>query len=334
MKPNLYKNILLLLLIVFAGKIASAHEIRPAYLQIDEQANQIHVLWKQPTMGEVGIKINPLISSISLPDSTAKVSITEVYLIKEWDFALPNTLLDHYTITIDGLQNTLTDVLVRITYKGGNNTTKLIHPADPQITLERPVKTVVPVWEYLQLGITHIWSGIDHLLFVFGLILLVQSRKKLLWTITSFTIAHSITLALAALGFIHVPPAPVEACIALSIMFVGIELIHHMQGRTGVASKFPWLVAFTFGLLHGLGFAGALVEVGLPDKAIPLALFLFNVGVEIGQLAFVLVVLSCIRAFRMYLKNVPSWTKWVPSYAIGSIAAFWFLERVINIIVY
>jgi hydrogenase/urease accessory protein HupE len=184
------------------------------------------------------------------------------------------------------------------------------------------------------LGIMHIWSGIDHLLFVFGLILLVQSRRKLLWTITSFTIAHSITLALAALGFIHIPPAPVEACIALSIMFVGIELIHNMQGRTGIASQFPWLVAFTFGLLHGLGFAGALVQVGLPDKAIPLALFLFNAGVEIGQLAFVVVVLSCIWVFRMYLKNVPSWTKWVPSYAIGSIAAFWFLERVINIIAY
>jgi hydrogenase/urease accessory protein HupE len=334
MRRNHWKNIGLLLLILFTGKVALAHEIRPAYLQIIERPNHIQVLWKQPTMGKVGIRINPVISSIALPDSKAKITVTELYFIKEWDLALPGSTLDQFSITISGLQNTLTDVLVRVTYRNGNITTKLIHPADPSITVDRPKKTVVPVWAYLQLGILHIWTGIDHLLFVFGLILLVPSRKKLIWTITSFTIAHSITLALAALGFIHVPGAPVEACIALSIMFVGVELIHKMQGRAGLASKFPWLVAFSFGLLHGLGFASALVQVGLPDKAIPLALFLFNAGVEIGQLAFVLVILSCIWTLRIFLRKLPSWIRWVPSYAIGSAAAFWFLERLINIIAY
>lgn len=334
MRRNHWKNIGLLLLILFTGKIALAHEIRPAYLQIIERGNQIQVLWKQPTMGEIGIRISPVISSIALADRKARISVTDVYLIKEWDISLANSALDKFTITIAGLQNTLTDVLVRITFKDGNTTTKLIHPSDPQVSVERPSKTVVPVWAYLQLGILHIWTGIDHLLFVFGLILLVPGKKKLLWTITSFTIAHSITLALAALGFIHVPPAPVEACIALSILFVGLELIHNMQGRPGLASRFPWLVAFTFGLLHGLGFASALSQVGLPDNAIPLALFLFNAGVEIGQLAFVLAVLSCIWVSRIFIRNMPSWMRWVPSYAIGSFAAFWFLERVINIIAY
>ena len=285
-------------------------------------------------MGEISIRIAPHLSNIQLWDSLAATSITESYFVKEWNLLAPDSALAHLTITIEGLENTISDVLVRITYKNGNTITKLIHPNNPQITVDRPSKTVLPVWEYLQLGIMHIWTGIDHLLFVFGLILLVKKRRKLVWTITSFTLAHSITLALATLGVIHIPSAPVEACIALSIMFVGVELIHNMQGRTGIASKFPWLVAFTFGLLHGLGFAGALAQVGLPDKAIPLALFLFNAGVEIGQLIFVFAMLSIIWMFRNYLKRAPLWMKWIPPYVIGSMAAFWFIERTTSIFIH
>jgi hydrogenase/urease accessory protein HupE len=311
-----------------------AHEIRPAYLEITEkQSNRIQVLWKQPSIGDFSIKITPQLSNIPLVESSSKNLYTETYFVKEWNIPISQNSLQHLTITIVGLKNTITDVLVRISYKDGNTITKLIHPIDPPLTIDRPTKIEIPVWEYLQLGIFHIWSGFDHLLFVFGLILLVKGRKKLIWTITSFTIAHSITLALATLGIIHISSVPVEACIALSILFVGVELIHDLEGRPGLASKFPWMVAFTFGLLHGLGFAGALSQVGLPEKAIPMALFLFNVGVEMGQLAFVFVILSLIWLFRNYLKKLPSWVRLIPAYSVGSLAAFWFFERILTVFI-
>src|SRR5262249_52754463 len=156
----------------------------------------------------------------------------------------------------------------------------------PFVTLNLSKSQPPPVWQYIQMGIYHIWSGFDHLLFVFGLILLVRKRSSLLWTITAFTIAHSMTLALATLRVLQVSPAFTEPAIALSIAFVGVELIRHYQNKSGLAFRFPWLVAFLFGLLHGLGFAGALRDVGLPENNIPMTLLLFNVGVELGQLAF------------------------------------------------
>ena len=181
---------------------------------------------------------------------------------------------------------------------------------------------------YLALGIEHILLGIDHLLFVLALVLLVKGWKKLVATITAFTLAHSITLALATLGFVHVPGPPVEACIALSIVFVAAEIIHRRQGRPGLTERAPWVVAFTFGLLHGLGFAGALSEVGLPQHAIPIALLFFNVGVELGQLAFVFIVLLVLAAARRLPPRVPAWGWRAAPYAIGSVAMFWVLQRV------
>lgn len=309
-----------------------AHEIRPAYLEITEkQDNQINVLWKQPAIGEYSIKIAPRLSNIPLVDSSSKIFFTETYFVKEWNLSISSVALDHLKVTIDGLRNTITDVLVRITYKNGNSITKLIHPETPQIIVNRPIKTTIPVWEYIQLGVLHIWSGFDHLLFVLGLILLIKGRKKLVWTITSFTIAHSITLALATLGIIEVSSVAVESCIALSIIFVGVELINELNGKSGLASRFPWIVTFVFGLLHGFGFAGALSEVGLPEHSIPMALFLFNLGVEIGQLVFVFVILLFIWLFKSSLIKSPSWAKWIPAYTIGSLAAFWFIERVLTL---
>jgi hypothetical protein len=180
---------------------------------------------------------------------------------------------------------------------------------------------------YTRLGIEHILLGIDHLLFVFGLLLLVRGPWMLVKTITAFTLAHSITLALATLGFVHVPARPVDAAIALSIAFLAAEILRARQGRPGLTARKPWLVAFVFGLLHGLGFAGALTQLGLPPGEIPLALLFFNVGVEIGQLMFVGLVLALGWALRQLQVGWPSWAEPLPAYAIGTVAAFWLIER-------
>ncbi len=185
----------------------------------------------------------------------------------------------------------------------------------------------MPVLDYLRLGIEHIFFGIDHLLFVLALILIVKGKRRLLKTITAFTLAHSITLAAATLGWVHIPSAPVEAVIALSIIFLAVELVHYYQGKTVFSSKYPWVVAFIFGLLHGFGFAGALANVGLPPHDIPLTLFLFNVGVETGQLIFIVAVMLIIWLLHKIFKSFPLWSRWIPPYAIGCMAAFWFFQR-------
>ena len=178
------------------------------------------------------------------------------------------------------------------------------------------------------LGVEHIIFGIDHLLFVLALLLIVKGIGKLVKTVTAFTIAHSITLVLAALGFVHVPGPPVEAIIALSIAFVAMEIIRQRQGHEGITARSPWLVAFTFGLLHGFGFAGALSEIGLPEQEIPLSLLFFNVGVEAGQLLFVGAVLAFTFLIKKTKVELPKWAPLIPPYAIGSLAMFWVIERV------
>lgn len=185
---------------------------------------------------------------------------------------------------------------------------------------------------YTLLGIEHILLGIDHLLFVLALLFIVRDPWMLVKTITAFTVAHSITLGIATLGFINVPSRPVEAAIALSIVFLCVEIIHARQGRVGLSYRYPWVVAFTFGLLHGLGFAGALAEVGLPQKEIPLALLFFNVGVEIGQLLFVAAVIGSWWLVRAVSVRWPQWSGAIPGYAIGTLATFWFIERVLLIL--
>jgi hydrogenase/urease accessory protein HupE len=181
---------------------------------------------------------------------------------------------------------------------------------------------------YLALGVEHILTGFDHLLFVLALLLIVKSARRIVATVTAFTVAHSLTLAAATLGFVHLPQPPVEAAIALSIAFVAAEIVHGLDGRPGLTARAPWLVAFAFGLLHGLGFAGALAEIGLPQSAIPLALLCFNLGVELGQLAFVVALLACLALARRARIPWPRAARPLPAYAIGALAMFWVIERV------
>jgi len=225
-------------------------------------------------------------------------------------------------------------VMMTVTWADGTATTRLVSREAGTIDINLAYfQAASGSWlnaaqRYTALGIEHILLGIDHLLFVLALLLIVRGPWMLVKTVTAFTVAHSITLALATLGFISVPSRPVEAAIALSIVFLCVEIVHARQGRIGLAIRYPWVVAFAFGLLHGLGFAGALVEIGLPQSEIPIALLFFNIGVEIGQLIFVAVILGIIWGFRQLQPASWRWASVVPAYVIGTIATYWSFERV------
>jgi hydrogenase/urease accessory protein HupE len=236
------------------------------------------------------------------------------------------------TIRIAGLTATATDVLVRLERRDGTTVVTRLTPAAPSFVVAATPRALDVARTYLVLGVEHILGGVDHLLFVLALLIIVKGTRRLIWTVTAFTVAHSLTLAGATLGFVHVPGPPVEAAIALSIVFVAAEIVHGRQGQAGLTERYPWVVAFTFGLLHGFGFASALNAVGLPETAIPVALFFFNVGVEVGQLIFIAAVLAVMalarRAARRFGVPQPAWAWRVPPYAIGTMAAFWIIERI------
>ncbi len=315
------------LLLLFPFTLA-AHEVRPAYFSITQTTDSTYqVVWKLPAMGDAIPKIYP-----TLPDDWE--------ILEENSNLLPGNLRRTYSIQVigaikgatlyfEGLEKTLIDVLVSIKMSDGVQYSSMIKPANPSYVIPTEPDWFDVIKTYIILGTKHILLGIDHLLFVLALLLITIGFRKLVKTITAFTVAHSITLSLAALGVVGLPGAPVEAVIALSIVFLAVELIHYYQGREGLTVRYPWVVAFTFGLLHGFGFARALSEVGLPQSDIPAALFFFNVGVELGQLAFVIVVLGLLWTLGKIKIAWPDWIKWVPPYAIGSIAAFWLIERVL-----
>jgi hydrogenase/urease accessory protein HupE len=321
---------LALVTLLFSAAPGAAHESRPAYLYIREmQPGQYEVLWKRPMRGDraLGLSVRwPAPCSDAVPGTARAVpgALVERHLI---NCGTAGTLRDQ-RIFIDGLAGTLTDVLVRVEFGDGSVQTNLLKPSTPWIDLEGPRSVMAVAGEYFVLGVEHILLGIDHLLFVLGLTLIVRGTALLVKTITAFTIAHSVTLAAATLGFVSVPQAPVEAVIALSILFLASELARQNRGETGLTARAPWLVAFAFGLLHGFGFAGALAEVGLPQSDIPMALLTFNLGVEAGQLMFVATVLALNWGVNRAIAAPPRWLQQAPVYAIGSLAAFWLIERV------
>ena len=321
--------LLLLVWCVASAPSATAHEVRPAYLELRQIAPDTYdVLWKVPARGDdrrLGIYVR-------FPSDAKELSAPRGFFggnayIERWRIQRAGGL-DGQSIHIDGLAATKIDVLARVERANGVTQTTRLLPDSPNFLVEATPSGWRVSKTYLGLGIEHILLGIDHLLFVFALVLLVKGWKRLVGTITAFTVAHSITLAAATLGFVHVPGPPVEACIALSIMFVASEIIRGRQGQPGLTERAPWVVAFVFGLLHGLGFAGALSEVGLPQQAIPLALLFFNVGVELGQLAFIAVVLGLANAMLHLPVRAPVWGWRVMPYAIGSVAMFWVVQRV------
>jgi HupE / UreJ protein len=216
---------------------------------------------------------------------------------------------------------------VRVERLDGSEQVTRLASSSPSFIVEAAPGRLEVARTYLALGIEHILTGIDHLLFVSGLLLLVTGIRRLLFTVSAFTLSHTVTLSLAALGFVHVPPAPVEAVIALSILFVAYEVLRKKQNPDGLAQRKPWLVAFSFGLLHGLGFAGGLSAAGLPAAHIPLALGFFSAGVEVGHFSFVAVVVALIAVIRRWKIVFPTWSLRVPPYAIGGVAAYWLIVR-------
>ena len=313
--------------------VALADVFRPAYLELREAGTDVYdVLWKVPAQGEMRLAVN-----LRFPAGTVQLSqpqglFADNAWIERWQVSRPGGLAGQ-AVAIEGIAAGVTDVIVRVERQDGTSQMARVLPAEPQFVVEASTTATQVAWSYYVLGVEHILGGVDHLLFVLALLLIVRGAKRIFLTITAFTVAHSITLAAATLGWVHVPGPPVEAMIALSIVFVASEVVHGLQGRPGITARAPWIVAFSFGLLHGFGFAGALAEVGLPQKAIPLALFTFNVGVEIGQLMFVLLALAA-RALlaRLPLPRRP-WMDYAIPYAIGAVAMFWVIERVGSFVV-
>jgi len=244
--------------------------------------------------------------------------------------------LDGQTLRVEGLEHSVTDVLVRVSAPADRSLDLVLRPSDPSVRLNLAPAKGMAVPGYLKLGLEHILTGFDHLLFVLGLLLLIGSNWRLVKAVTAFTAAHSITLALAALGYLQFPSAAIEALVALSILFVAVELTKNGRPDLTLAQRRPWLIAFLFGLLHGMAFAGVLADIGLPPGSAPEALLLFNVGVEIGQLLFIAVVLGMLAICRSVSQRrewrVPAWSAQAPAYAIGGLSAYWLIERTLSAI--
>ena len=308
---------------------ANAHESRPAYLEIKETApGQYAVLWRTPVLA--GMRL-PVV--LQMPDGVRNLKdplvqeLADSLLERRWIDAGPEGLAGK-RITIAGLPLTITDALVRVELLDGRTMQMIARPSKPWVEIAASQSGWQVMGTYIVEGIRHILFGADHLLFVLGLLLIVKDGWMLVKTITAFTLAHSITLAIATLGYASAPALPLNAAIALSILFLGPEIVRVWRGETSFTIRHPWVVAFVFGLLHGFGFASALTSAGLPRADLPQALLSFNVGVEIGQLGFVVLILAMARSFRVLEIDWPRWALALPGYTVGALGAFWTLQRV------
>ena len=319
-------------LLLLGSAAAWSHESMPASLLLNETTeHSFDVLWRIPQTQGAAPEIGPVFPA----DCTALTSPVERAApgakLLQWQIRCSRGLRSDASIAFDGLAVTLIDVLVRVSYLDGSGEALVARPRTPRVMLDASRSQGLEVSAYFGLGVAHILGGTDHLLFVLCLILLVPSLRGLLKTVTEFTLAHSLTLALSALNLVHVAQPPVEATIALSILFLARELARRGSGQ-GIALRRPWAVAFVFGLLHGFGFAGALSEIGLPQGAIPSALLLFNLGVEAGQLVFIAMVYPVVLLVRRWHALWPRWSASVPVYAVGAVAGFWWLQRMLPIV--
>lgn len=307
---------------------AYAHETRPAYLQIKETApGRFSVLWRTPVLAGMRLPI-----TLTMPEGIRNVKepvaqeLADSLVERRWIDAGPEGLAGK-RIEMPGLQLTITDVLVRITFSDGRTLQTIVRPAQPWIEIDPSQAWWQVTGTYVVEGIRHILFGVDHLLFVLGLLLIVEMGWMLVKTVTAFTVAHSITLAIATLGYAEVPVPPLNAAIALSILFLGPEIVRSWRGQTSFMIRHPWVVAFAFGLLHGFGFASALTGAGLPRSDLPVALLSFNVGVEIGQVSFIVLILALERSFRQLEIRWSGWAQALPGYVVGSLGAFWTIQR-------
>ncbi len=361
----------------------AAHEVRPAYLELTEvSAGRFEVLWKQPVLADAEpglvrrLPLRPAFPAHCREAGRALPELTAAALIERWTIDCGDAGLANAPIEIAGLPRTLTDVLLRVRFVDGEAVDHLLRPEAPRVVVSPESGGGMAVPAYLRLGVEHLLFGFDHILFVVGLMFLVRRPLQLVQVVTAFTAAHSITLALSTLGVVTLSQRPVEAVIALSILYLAVELARGAgravgaDGASGFAgasaahgasrahgtsgddasgahatsgagrpgdqrsplARSPWAIAFGFGLLHGFGFAGALADIGLPEQARAMALLLFNVGVEIGQLMIVGVLLALLYGLRIRRAPLPAVVVQAPIVVMGTVSAWWFLERVLSMV--
>ncbi len=312
-----------------------AHEVRPAYLELRQTgAESYDALWKVPGQGDLRLGLY-----VELPAACANVteplrSMANNAYTERWSVKCTGSL-GGGTIHIAGLSATSTDVLVRLERLDGSSEVTRLTPSSPSFVVAAAASAVGVARTYTVLGVEHILTGVDHLLFVLALIIITRGGWKLVKTVTAFTVSHSITLTLATLGYVHIPQRPVEAVIALSIVFVAAEILRVRRGYVGITARAPWIVALTFGLMHGLGFASGLRDAGLPIAHIPTALLFFSLGVETGHFLFIGFVLSLVALLVWAASRLTSLNQQrlavleiLPAYAIGSVAMFWVIQRI------
>jgi hydrogenase/urease accessory protein HupE len=319
-------RLVFILLLINLTSATWAHEIRPAYLQITETAaNEYEVIWKVPVFEGRAFDISPAWSALESQSLISEKFLPDA-LIRKYQW-VGSDKIGGSQLSFPRLSATLIDVIIYIKLSDDISYTLMAQPESPSIHIPVEPNPSTVIVSYLKLGIEHILMGFDHLLFVLCLILLIQQKTQLIKTITSFTLAHSITLAMSALGWFVLPSPPVEAVIALSIMFLAREYYFFHKGGSSLTVQYPWSVAFIFGLLHGLGFAGALTDIGLPQSQVPLSLLFFNVGVEVGQLAFIaLMLILGYFLSKILIHKVVRYQRLL-AFSIGGTSTFWLIER-------
>lgn len=325
---RMFRFSLVLLAVITAAPGAEAHPLAPSLLELNQQADgKVDVRWKVPLLRVRGSSVRPEFPTTCRElDTPSGVEEGEAVILS-WQLDCGVDGLVGQTVGIAGLGEGSNDALLRVSLPDGRVFRHVLRSETPTFEIPRSGRPESVLVGYIRLGFDHILEGLDHLLFVLGLLLLATSPLLLVETITSFTIGHSVTLALASLGIAQVPSRPVEVLIAASILLLAVELARGREAPPTLLRRFPWAMAFLFGLLHGLGFAGALAEIGLPPDDVPLALFSFNVGIELGQLAFVAVMMVAGLLLRSVLRERPAWMDLAPAYGIGCLSAYWVLER-------
>jgi hydrogenase/urease accessory protein HupE len=323
---------LFFLFALFTTARLAAHEMQPAFLELKQTgAEEWQVLWKTPARADLQSGMIP-----RLPKE-ARVTSDPVRM-KVGDAATEQFTmvcaggLDGKEVAVDGAAAAIADVLVRVERLNGASQVFRLTPDQRSHVIEPAPGRWQEVKTYLNMGVGHILMGVDHLLFVLGLLLIVRDRWMLLKTITAFTVAHSITLGVATMGWASAPMLPLNAAIALSILFLGPEIVRVRRGETSLTIRHPWVVAGAFGLLHGFRFASGLTALGLPRAEIPLALLFFNCGVEIGQLFFVALILLLALSFRTLEIRWARWAEALPAYTVGGLGAYWTIQRTVILI--
>jgi hydrogenase/urease accessory protein HupE len=325
--------LLVMFMVTITGVRVHAHESQPGTLDLRQvDRDRYEVTWRAPTyFGK------PHPASIELPVEWKTVVEPTVRTLSDSQLfrrvvTVGSQGVEGCIIRFPGLANTITDVFVRLNRLDGTTMKAVVRPTKPYAQLRGERTWYTTAGDFIALGFHHILKGFDHLLFVLGLMLIVKGRMMLLKTVTAFTVAHSITLALAALGYATLPLQPIDASIALSILFLGPEIVRSWRGETSLTIHYPWVVAFLFGLLHGFGFASGIITTGMPKADIPLSLLFFNVGVEAGQLTFVCTALTLLKLFKVLHVRWPRWVELVPGYTVGSLGAFWTIQRTIMLL--